>query len=243
MAGSNNLQQASSISDRDLSFDLLSINISGSPSYSAAPVKPVVSEFHYDFLSFLAVAQELETDILPITWHPELDEVGRGGTAKISQSLINLHMSFAFKRLKWPILPQSKESKRSESKNFLALISEIFILCHPSIRGHPNIIQLEGICWDFPPINENIPSEKQNVWPVLVFEKMKHRDLDRFLNSDTGRTLCLEDRLELCEDVAFAVATMHACRKQLCSLLHLIGGPMLTRIQVLFIEISSLKMC
>jgi hypothetical protein len=94
-------------------------------------------------------------------------------------------------------------------------------------------MQLEGICWD-------IPRGNKKVWPVLVFEKMKHGDLDRFLNLDIGEKLCLQDRLKLCADVASAVATMHSCRKQLLAF-RFVCEHRLTVAQVLFTEILNLK--
>ena len=204
MADSRNLR---AIDNGDYSRDLVSIWISGSASYSAAPAEPVVPDCPYDLISFLAVAQKLEIDFVPITWQPDLDAVGRGATAEIRQLLISLRMSFAFKRLRW-----SASGLFDEGRTLQALISEIKILGHPSIRCHPNIIRLEGACWDIPPGDEKVEPE---VWPVLVFEKMKHGDLDSFINSDTGKIICLDDRLKLCADVASAMVTMQACRKQL----------------------------
>jgi hypothetical protein len=81
------------------SKDLDSFERSGSLLRTAAPAKSTATESQYDFLSFLSIAQNLEIDFLPITWQPALSCIGQGGTAKIRQALVNLQMSFAFKRL------------------------------------------------------------------------------------------------------------------------------------------------
>jgi hypothetical protein len=208
MSTSNDLRQADPPNVEDRSFDTLtSFWKSGIFSQSAALAKVVAPDLHYDFISFLGVAQRLGIDFHPITWQPALDKVGEGGTADIRQALINLQMSFAFKRLKWP-----RQARSDESRSLLALICEVSVLGHPLIRNHPNIIKLEGICWDISPGDEK-------VWPVLVFEKTQNGDLDRFMNSDAGKSLCLEERLKLCTDVATAVKDMHLCRELSRSLL------------------------
>src|SRR5271169_1466246 len=72
----------------------------------------------YDLISFLATVQWREIDCLPITWQPALDSIGRGATAEIRQSLVNIQMSFAFKR---PII---RDGTQNESVIYQALISE-----------------------------------------------------------------------------------------------------------------------
>lgn len=148
---------------------------------------------HDDLISCLAVVQRLGVDLLPCTWQPALDPLGVGGTAEVHQLLINLQMSFAFKRF--------THSTPKESR-YRVLISEIKILCHPEIRNHKNVITLEGVCWDF------VDGDK--VSPVLVFEKTECGDMHQFLISDVGKRLCLEDRLKLCADVAAALMAMNS---------------------------------
>lgn len=206
------------------SKDLDSFERSGSLLRTAAPAKSTATESQYDFLSFLSIAQNLEIDFLPITWQPALSCIGQGGTAKIRQALVNLQMSFAFKRL---ISTQPAE----RAKNFQALIAEISVLGQSSIRDHPNIIKLEGICWDIIP-------ETGNVWPVLVFEKAQLGDLLAFMEQGAGKTLSLEDRLQLCVDIATAVADMHLnCEKSKIPLV----TTLLTK-KVLSTVTSNLKM-
>src|ERR1700721_2658581 len=76
---------------------------------SAAPEKRVHSDTHYDLVAFLGLAQRLEIDFLPITWQPKLDVIGKGDTAEIWQTLINVQISFAFKRIK-----QSRQARLDE---------------------------------------------------------------------------------------------------------------------------------
>lgn len=179
---------------------LLSFWRSGILCRSAAPAEPVRPDHLYDFITFLAVLQNLKIDFLPVTWQPALDTVGMGATAEIRQLLINLQMSFAFKRFR-----RFRRGISGDESTFQALISEVSVLGHSSIRGNPNVIHLEGVCWDVSPENERI-------WPVLVFEKTQYGDLDNFLKSDAGRMTSFQDRMSLCADVAAAVIIMHSCR-------------------------------
>jgi hypothetical protein len=142
-------------------------------------------------------AQKLGVDFLPITWQPALDAIGEGGTSEIRQSLINLQMSLAFKRL---VRRQTGFVTRALS---VSLISEVSILAHPSMRNHPTMMPLFGLCWDI--------SEHEKVLPVLVFEKSPYGDLVNFMNSDAANRISFEERLKLCATVALAIATMHSC--------------------------------
>jgi Protein tyrosine and serine/threonine kinase len=176
---------------------------------SATSTNPQIGNQPYNLITFLAIAQKLEIDFLPITWQPTLSEVGAGGTAKIRQSLIHLQMSFAFKTIKdakWIDEIDETQRPREVKTRFQALISEISVLRHPSVREHPNIISLLGICWDI------LPSGC--VWPVLVFEKTALRDLWSFAASEEGKNISIETRLKLCADIATAVRDLHQSSKK-----------------------------
>ena len=153
------------------------------------------SDQDYDFLDFLGAAQSLKIDFLPTTWQPALDSVGEGGTAKIRQALINLQTSFAFKHFKHPKVAEQ------ESQVWRALIAEISVLGSPTIRYHPNVINIEGICWD-------VVSKK--VWPVLVFEKTPYWDISKFMKSNQGKELDSKSRLDILFDIALAIRDLHA---------------------------------
>ena len=178
---------------------------SGTYFQSANPQK---AAFHCDFVSFLGVAQIFKIDFLPITWQPALDSVGQGATAEIHQALVALQTSFAFKR---PILEVSLGSSEDEDRLFQVLIAEISILGQSSIRDHPNILTLEGICWD-------ITSGGQRILPVLVFEKTRHGDLQKFMRDDRGRRLDFMDRFQICIDVGRAILEVHSSSESFVSL-------------------------
>ena len=82
------------------SDSLFTYNRAGISSQSAAPIEIAALDQSYNFIDILAVAPRMNIDFLPITWQPALDGIGEGGTAEIRQSLIELQMSFAFKRFK-----------------------------------------------------------------------------------------------------------------------------------------------
>jgi hypothetical protein len=165
------------------------------------------------FISFLTVAQDLGIDLCSVKWHPALARVGEGRTAEISQALITLQTNFVFKRIK-PATP----SQLAERRALQAMYTEVSILGQRRIRNHPNMIRLEGICWD---VWEEKDGGTPEVWPVLVFEKTPYGDLDTFLRSGQGQNLKFEERLQLCSGIASAVSEMHAHRE--CSKSHILA--------------------
>ena len=149
-----------------------------------------------DLISFLAVAHCHGLDVTSITWDQNLGSVGEGGTARINQSVLNLQWSLAFKR---PVVA-AQLGKLSEE--YRVLMSEIIVLCNAGTRNHPNIVTLEGVCWDIDPTTDII-------WPVLIFEKAQERDLATFMESNNGQAMTFSDRLQLCQDVAVALINIH----------------------------------
>ncbi len=179
---------------------------------------PKENDFRYDFITFLETCQNLEIDVLDITWQPALDALGVGGQSEVRQSSVNLAMSFAFNRVK----PEKGEEERGEKEEeiYRALVSQVSILRYPEIRNHPNIIHLIGVCWDIrTPVQENDHHPEATkapwlkVWPVLVFEKTKHGDLNCFMRSDCGRNLGFTGRLKLCIDIAVGIRDLHKNRE------------------------------
>ena len=175
---------------------LMTYTICGKTHQSAGST----SDKNYDFVDFLGAAQILKIDFLPITWQPALDKVGEGGTAEIRQALVNIQTTFAFKHLKHP------RSSMEEARNLRALTAEISILGHPTVRAHPNIASIEGICWD-------VVFGGEKVWPVLVFEKTKSGDLGSFMTTGIGRHLHFKERLDMLYDIALAVRDLHTIGK------------------------------
>jgi hypothetical protein len=82
------------------------------------------------------------------------------------------------------------------------LISEVLILSRPPIQSHPNIINLEGICWEINPRTEEAV-------PILVFEKAVW-DLQQFMNVVKGADMSIDDRLKICADIGSAIMALHA---------------------------------
>jgi hypothetical protein len=160
---------------------------------SAIPSNPAARYADYGFIAVLALAQRLGIEFLPVTWQERLGLVGKGGESTISQSLINVQTSFAFKRF-------IREPEIAPAP-FQNIAREMVVLSQPSIRGHSYIVRLEGICWDIP--------QDDQVWPVLVFQKAHLGDLYQFSRSGIGRNLSMEDRLSLCVDIGIAIRDMH----------------------------------
>lgn len=161
-----------------------------------APALPT----RHNFLSFLATAQALGIEILPITWQSAIKEIGRGGTSRINQAPANITTSLAFKQVK-----DEEKLKRTEAEIFQTLSNEITVLGHPPIQEHPNIVKLQGICWDI--------SSDGRVWPVLVFEKSQFDDLYSFATRPIGKELNIHHRLKLCVDIGEAIIYMHSHSK------------------------------
>ena len=185
---------------------------SASDFESATPQK---SLDRCDLLTFLGVAQKLQINLLPITWQPALDRIGQGATAEIREAVVTINFSFAFKRL---ISRSIFDLEEFECRLLPCLIDEISILGLPLVRKHPNIIDLEGICWEILAkkgmrISRGIPVDftikGQGIMPVLVFQKSRYGDLYDFMMQDKGKKLGFYDKIEICIDVARAIADMH----------------------------------
>ena len=140
-----------------------------------------------DFLAFLALAQNLGVDFLPITWHPAVQTLGAGTTAEVRQALVDIQTNFAFKRI---------GLERHDA--FAALTSEVSVLKTVEVDQHDNIIRLVGICWDVDPAGPTI-------WPVLVFEKAPYGSLDEFMQSDRGKAISATQMLSMMADIARAL--------------------------------------
>jgi serine/threonine protein kinase len=162
----------------------------------------------FDLLSFLAVAQQLKIQYLPITYQTALEEIERGGTAQISQATLGRRKGLAFKRIK-------DKDKVERFRAYQMLTSELLVLGHPAVKHHPNIVKLLGICWD-------IPSDEE-VWPALVFEKSEFGDLKRFVNFRNAQRMKILDRIELCADIGMALADMHS-NSEICLALSFESG-------------------
>ena len=156
---------------------------------------------HNNLISLLAVAQYYDIDFVSLTWQQGRGQLAAGGTSEIWQSNYSKRTDFVFKRMRFAdtYRPDSKD----QEKGFNALVSEISILSHPLIRHHQNIVKLEGLCWE-------IPQQGHTVWPVLILEKAQLGNLESFMSSEQGRSTTMDERLELCTDVASAIIALHS---------------------------------
>ena len=153
-----------------------------------------------DLLSFLEAAQHNGVDLLAITWLNALDILGAGATAEVRQSLVNLQMSFAFKR------PISRHSSVDDDTLYGWLVRETTILRHPVVRRHRNLLDLEGVCWD-PSVSDKF------LRPVLVFRRAEHGDSRKFMTSREGQAMSLADRMSFAIDIIDAVIALHKAGK------------------------------
>ena len=156
-----------------------------------------LEETPYDATTFIAAVSELDVDVVPITWHAGMGEIGRGKSAQIQQSMANLDIQFAFKRFTFP-----GSEEPDEGQIIRAAMIELSALSHPALQAHRNFLKMYGVCWD-------IVTAEKLFRPVLVVEKSSLGDLGHFM-SKHGNTVNGEDRVELCADVICAVATLHA---------------------------------
>ena len=150
-------------------------------------------------LSFLATAQALRVPLLPLHWDEQT--IGFGATSRINESYGNPQTSFALKRI-------HNESKSSapQCEIYRMLTNEIVALSGQIAQNHPNIVQLQGICWE-------IACENQEAWPVLIFEKAHFGDLYSFSMTPIGREMALDQRLSLCVEIEKALMDMHSISK------------------------------
>jgi hypothetical protein len=171
------------------------------------PGKQDQPEWKTNFVSVIACAQRYGIDLLSITWQEaqveELNMLGKGGQSAIFQSSVSLKEEFAFKT-------SSPDKRDGGGQNihaiFRELLVQILIHGHPALRDHPNILRLEALGWEL----EDPQAPETPVWPVLIFEKTKHKSLEVFVGSEEGRDLDMRQRLSLCANIASALATMHA---------------------------------
>ena len=155
---------------------------------------------HYDLLSLLSIADQLNIDLFPITWMAALGHLGKGAQGQVQQALIDVSTNFAFKRSR-------RSPGQSDMDRYRAIISEMMILRTPGIKDHPNIVDLVGLGWD-------VDLVFNEVWPVLIFPAAPLGSLKQFLRSSEGRDLSLTARLQLCENILSAMTVMHSAGEQ-----------------------------
>lgn len=153
----------------------------------------IFDSFHYDFISFLSFARFHRVDFLPNKWDGNRNSLGRGATGDVKQSVVSLTTSFAFKRFINP----NKETM------FRELISEVSLLKQIPVRGHPNIVDLEGISFE-------LDDDTGEATPVLVFKRAQFGSIRSFLETGGGRQLGFVKKLKLCSEIGSAIMALHA---------------------------------
>lgn len=151
-------------------------------------------------ISFLAAIQRLQIDILPITWTPGLDELGRGLSSTVNQAVITAQSGFAFKRV-------------GRFQRYKTLVLEATITCLPQIRNHFHINKPYGICWG---LEADETSEYPGLSPILVYPKTPFGTLKDYLDDEEAGRHSLRDRLSFGYDIAEALSVLHDSRRSLC---------------------------
>ena len=184
----------------------LSSDISGSSKWTSGTGNNTFHDFEqHDLVDFFGLAQSYKVDIIPLKWQPALESLGDGRTSDVSQSLLNIRTSLAFKRA----FREDEESlyvSEQESQILPRLCTELSILAYPPLRSHPNILRLEGFCWEYLP-------DSFGALPVFCFEKAQHGNLENLIKSDRGRQMSLAERMELGIQIAEGLLAMHNCRE------------------------------
>jgi hypothetical protein len=159
--------------------------------FSATP-SHVKGRWEPNLITFLASVQKFQVRILPISWHPGLESLGEGGSATLSQSIVTAARCLAFKRF-----------RRTEdpAERFESLTTEIEILSQPLVLRHPNIVDLEGVCWE-------VDRHTRDIAPVLVFEKAQW-DMGQLMETPEGKGLSMDQKLQLYVQVGGGFLALH----------------------------------
>lgn len=178
--------------------DSISYNTGGSSSYNSLDISTTSAtttshRYKTDLIQFLSTVQDCQVDFLPIISQEGLGSLGTGGFGSIGQGPVKKDTGFAFKRY-------HNRNGLSETQ-FVHMLAEVRILSLPPIRSHPNIVELRGVCWE-------VVRETEKPMPVLVYPKALW-DLKQFMNTTEAKGMSLQQRVELCADIASAVATLH----------------------------------
>lgn len=88
------------------------------------------------------------------------------------------------------------------------IFNELFTMCHPPLRAHPNIVKLHGIGFE-----TEGPADSQNAMPVLIVECAELGNLAEVLETarKEDRALKFEEKISLCVDIAHGLEILHAC--------------------------------
>lgn len=195
-------------------FPSTSIGSEDAPLTQTPTVKRGASSLVHPYLiTFLAAAQKHNVEFVPVVWEEGLGLLEKGGTADINQLMLHTHFfpvdnsaddplkrdssketSFAFKRTS-QYHPGNGVTGCPSLDEILTM--ELIVLRQQTIRNHPNIVNLEGICWEV--------TDTNHVYPVLLFEKGCWADLSSFAHRLQGGYCIFNAKLGFCIDIAKAL--------------------------------------
>ena len=147
-----------------------------------------------NLITFLGSLQKLQVPLLPISWYPGLESLWEGGSATLSQSIVSASACLAFKRFRRTDDP---------TERYKALAVEIEILCRPLISSHPNVVDLEGVCWE-------VDHQTRDIGPVLVFKKALC-DFYQFAETSEANCLAPDQKMKLCVQIGDGIWALHRC--------------------------------
>ena len=175
-----------------------------------ASSKRAADEHRYNFLSCLAAAQACQIDFVEFMWVDAQPELGRGGQALVKETRASAETILAFKRRSPNGMAGNPIPENDIESGFRELTSEIWVLGQPTVKAHPNIVQLVGICWEFIPLkpDTNKFDASFQAWPVLLFEKAHQGTLEQFIRKHS-KDLSFRERLKICREIASALESMH----------------------------------
>lgn len=155
---------------------------------------------HYDFITFLSLAQRLPAlrlfDTCPIL---NSDTVHHGASGTVHAIQLGPEKGIVYKQ--FHVTPFFTEEQVYE-----AITNELLVLEHPVFKYHPNVQKLLGVSWDVQVHNDRLV----RVLPVLVFEQADQGSLYQFLDQGSSTDITLQQKLSLCHDIAMSIGTMHA---------------------------------
>ncbi|KAF8853253.1 hypothetical protein BDZ45DRAFT_82220 [Acephala macrosclerotiorum] len=173
-------------------------------------------------LACLSFAQFRNVDFTGISWVEGQGKLGDGGQASVLQTRADATSVLAFRkhtpqkkglfgRLYERVSKGASASVATSNEAYRQIASEILALGHPALRSHQNIVQLIAISWE---IREEKWPSKTEIWPVLIFEKARYEDLEKFVRDPkkvlrSKDTLSTKNMIKICADVATAMAVMH----------------------------------
>ncbi|KAM7184612.1 hypothetical protein V8F20_012135 [Naviculisporaceae sp. PSN 640] len=106
----------------------------------------------------------------------------------------------------WVVVKRARrhQGDRGAGDWMRAFVTELRVISHPPLRGHPNIVKIKGIAWDFE--NHDITPS-----PVMLIEYAPHESLDKFWRDHELAETPFATKLKLCLDVGEGIKALHGC--------------------------------